>query len=49
VIKRMSCGPFNEVCCRARMVAGMLTAIKPSFLGLAHRGGPLRRAAFPTM
>jgi hypothetical protein len=23
----MSCGPFNEVCCRARMVAGMLTAI----------------------
>src|SRR5436190_19549540 len=27
VIKRMSCGPFSEVCSKARMVAGMLTAI----------------------
>src|SRR5688572_27258201 len=33
VIKRMSCGPSDEVCCRARMVAGTLTVI--DFLRLA--------------
>ena len=38
VIKRMSCGPFNEVCCRARMVAGMLTAISPSSACLIAAG-----------
>ena len=31
VIRRMSCGPLSEVCCRARMVAGMLMAIDIPF------------------
>src|ERR1700735_1325306 len=34
VIRRRSCGPFRDVCCRARMVAGMLMAI--GFLSLAY-------------
>ena len=24
VIRQRSCGPFSDVCCRARMVAGMI-------------------------
>src|SRR5713101_4164238 len=47
VIRRRSCGPFRDVCCRARMVAGMLMAI--GFLSSAcvieagPLGGPRRR------
>src|ERR1700761_929250 len=47
VISRRSCGPFRDVCCRARMVAGMLTAIGVPFLGWRDRGRPTFNQADP--
>ena len=38
VIKRTSAGPSGDVCCRARIVAGMLTGNQLSFVDLSQRG-----------
>src|SRR5690242_4544625 len=41
LIKRASRGPCSEVCCRARIVTGMLTTIHSLFSGCLIAAGPV--------